>query len=159
MAGPHEIHYGFLRTHLQVALKAGDVGASAESAPSSRNYNDANGGVELDFVQCPRDSGEQLVAEGVQLRRSVQRENRHSAAIVALQDTRSLFARGVHYNMQLPAKLMVQVVLMRRASPLARRRSSVSKIGPSSRSFVRAAVDGVTSLGVSTTTGESRRFH
>src|SRR5215831_13709689 len=89
MAGPHEIHYGFLRTHLQVALKAGDVGASAESAPSSRNYNDANGGVELDFVQCPRDSGEQLVAEGVQLRRSVQRENRHSAAIVAEGRSRS----------------------------------------------------------------------
>src|SRR5262249_20287998 len=74
-----------------------------------RRCNSARAAASLDFVQCPRDSGEQLVAEGVQLRRSVQRENRHSAAIVALQDTRSLFARGVHYNMQLPAKLMVQV--------------------------------------------------
>src|SRR5262249_51341820 len=118
-----------------------------------RRCNSARAAASLDFVQCPRDSGEQLVAEGVQLRRSVQRENRHSAAIVALQDTRSLFARGVHYNMQLPVKLMV---LMRRASPLS---TCVGKIGPSSRSFVRAVVDGVTSLGVPTTTGESRRFH
>jgi hypothetical protein len=53
MAGPHEFHDGLLRTSLQVTLKARDVGASTEGASSASNYDDANGGLELDFVQYP----------------------------------------------------------------------------------------------------------
>jgi hypothetical protein len=84
------MHNGLHRTRLKVALKPSDIGAGAEGAPSAGNHNYAYPGIEFNLIQGAHDRCEQLIAHRIQFAGSVQREQRHTFAVVTPQDGNAL---------------------------------------------------------------------
>jgi hypothetical protein len=79
------MHYGFPRSRFQVAPKAGDVGASAESATGTRDHYHPNRRIELHLVQSTHERVEQLAIQCVEPGSPVQRQKFDSAMILTLQ--------------------------------------------------------------------------
>jgi hypothetical protein len=96
MTGPHEVRDGLGCAGLHVALECSDVGSGAEGAARPGDDDGTNGRIELDTVQDIRDSGNQLVAEGIQLVGPVQRKDQHSVPILTQEHGLGLMFSFVH---------------------------------------------------------------